>query len=130
MTWKKQETTPKTQTLFDERVKEYNKIKGPREGDWVKHLDGKYTRITYIWHFDNEPNHIQTGGYYGGQFHLNWRHISYSGGLDPGIPETTLKLTRETKEGRVWLFKDGFWGAGRGVDFDMDFRVYEEVKTT
>ncbi len=111
--------------IFKKREKAYNKIEGIRVGDYVRLNTGKLTRVTHIWDLDEKL--IQTGGGEYGQFYIGYGYISYSGGLDPGIDESEFKLTEEQKEGQVWFFKDDHWGAGRGIDYMMKFRIFEQM---
>jgi len=139
------------QLEFLDRVKEYglnneeilhtrmevlNKIKTPRVGDYL--IDGKkVSRITHIWEDENgEIFQLQDGGGEHGQFYLDHGFVSYSGSLDSGVnlPEKKIIKLKEKKEGKVWFFSGDIWGAGRGVDFYVPFRVYKvadiEMKET
>ena len=108
--------------ILSDRMEEYNKIPGARVGDWIRELDGRMTRATHDW-----DHNLQIGGSDYGSFYLGDGYISYSGGLDPGIEKTELRDTGEVKKGKVWFFKDDFWGAGRDINFMVDFRVFEVV---
>lgn len=96
--------------------------------DEPKPKNGRMTRATHDW---NEPGEdtetIQHGGSEFGGYYLGAGYISYSGSLDSGIKKNQLHDTGEVKNGRVWVFKDDFWGAGRGVDYTVQFRVFEVV---
>lgn len=117
-------------TILKHRIKEYNKIKSIRVGDYIKEPNGILTRVTYIWKFSKKDGgwHVQNGGHNGGGYYLGHGYISYSGGLDHGYNINCLKKTNKLKSGYVWFFDNNISGAGRGKDFKMMFRVWE-VKT-
>lgn len=97
----------------------------PQVGEWVREVDGRMSRITYIWELDEGAIHIQHGGSGSGSYYLlDSGHESYSGGLDPGFPGAELELTDETAPGQVWFFHHDFPGAHRGVYFMMPERVW------
>lgn len=104
--------------ILKNRMELYNKKAGVRVGDWLKLPYGLYTRFTHDWGED-----IQTGGSHG--FYLGNGYASYSGSLDSSISKTVLLPTNEIKSGSVWFFDKDISGAGRGVDFEADFRVFE-----
>ena len=83
----------------ERRVTAFNAIKMIREGDYVRHLSGKMDRITYVW-----PESAQTGGCQSSYYLGEGGYVSYSGGLDPGIPLTKLVLTVEFAPARWWSF--------------------------
>lgn len=115
----------KTNTeILNERQAKFNKIQGPRVGDYLyipsndKRVP-EYTRFTHDW-----TDSIQTGGI-GGSFYLGGSgSLSYSGGLDSGVKVADLILTDATKEGSIWFFDEGVVGAGRGKTFSIPMRVY------
>jgi hypothetical protein len=84
--------------------------------------NGETTRFTHDW-----GDSIQTGGC-GSGFYLGEGYISYSGGLDSGVKTSDLKPTDEKMKGWIWIFDKDIWGAGRGVDFEIDFRVFELIE--
>ena len=115
----------KTNTeILNERQTAFNKIQGPRVGDYlyIPSTDKRvpeYTRFTHDW-----TDSIQTGGL-GGSFYMGESGgLGYSGGLDPGVKTADLTLTAATKEGSVWFFDKGRVGAGRGRTFNIPMRVY------
>lgn len=114
--------------LFKRREKLYNEIDGPRIGDYIRVLfpngDAPYTRITHIWKNLGLPDSIQSGGL-GGSYYLGDGYISYSGSLTPGIPGNFLRPTKQKRKGNVWIFHHDFQYAHNGVEYNMDFRVYE-----
>jgi len=112
----------KNTAILKDREAKYNKKAGPRVGDFLKLPDGTYTRFTYDW-----GDSIQTGGA-SRSFYLGNGYISYSGGLDPGIEKSDVKLLKIKKYGLVWFFKDDWQRAGGGIDAKMAFRVFTPVK--
>jgi len=80
---------------------------------------GLFTRFTHAW-----DDTIQTGGGQGG-FYLGNGYISYSGSLDSGVKYSDIEQTSEVKAGSIWFFDKGISGAGRGVDYTMNFRVFK-----
>ena len=114
--------------LFLELEKGYNLIQTIRIGDFVLEPGGKCTRVTQVWEYKNgKPESVQVGGTYGGSFYLGAGYMSYSGGLDPSISVKKLHLTDKTMCGVIWFFNQDRLGEGRGVYYEMDFRVYELV---
>ena len=105
--------------ILERRVNAFNAIKTIMEGDYVRHLSGKMDRVTYVW-----PDSAQTGGGQSSFYLGEGGYVSYSGGLDPGIPLAKLVLTEEVKKGMVWFFSRDHHTAHNGVDFMIDFRVY------
>ena len=117
-------------TIFKERQMVYDAIQGIRIGDYVLEPGGKYTRVTHVWHDEqDQPESAQVGGSKYGSFYLGNGHASYSGGLDPSLPVKELYLIDRGEMGRVWFFSEDRWGAGRGVDYEMSFRVFEHRPT-
>ena len=109
--------------ILERRVTAFNAIKTIREGDYVRHLIGKMDRVTYVW-----PESAQTGGGQGSYYLGEGGYVSYSGGLDPGIPLTKLVLTDEVKKGMIWFFSRDYHIAHNGIDFSIDFRVYNAIE--
>lgn len=108
--------------ILTDRLTKYNKINGPRVGDWIREQSGRMTRATHDWGDDSIMQH---GGGEFGQFYLGDGYISYSGGLDTGIKKASLKLTNEVKAGKVWFFKNDYATAFNDIEYMVDFRVYE-----
>lgn len=105
--------------IFNERVAAYDKKPGARVGDYLILPYGLCTRFTHKW-----DDHIQTGGN-SSSFYLGNGYISYSGGLDSGVKLSDIELTDEVKSGMIWFFDKDISGAGRGVNFEMNFRVFK-----
>lgn len=98
---------------------EREKISGARIGDFVIFPDGRVTRFTYRW-----PDQIQTGS--GGRFHLlEDGNVSYSGGMDPGIPTLQLRVLQgHSRLGRFWIWHHGYAAASNAIDCLVPCRVY------
>lgn len=105
--------------ILKARISLYNEKTGVRVGDWLELPHGEFTRFTHAW-----DDHIQTGGGSGG-YYLGNGYLSYSGGLDSGIKRSDIIPTEQTKRGNIWFFDKDISGAGRGVYFDVEFRVFK-----
>jgi hypothetical protein len=105
------------EAIVAERMRNLNKQEGPRVGDWVTFADGTLRRISYDW-----GDGVQTSDY--GSFHLGEYGVSFSGGLYGTVPTDSLTLTQISRPGDVWIFHHDMAGAGRGVHFQPEFRVY------
>lgn len=117
---------------FDERDAEiratrlaaFEKIPGPRVGDFIEFADGVTRRISYMT-WEGGP---QTSG--GGSWYLGegWTkeeaHVSFSGSLFRSVPPDTLTLTDELRDGLVWFFHHGFAQADNAVHTEIPFRVF------
>ena len=128
------------------RASAYDKIDGPRVGDFIEYADGMTRRIAHLWPADWHDDKIARvqptdGGsfYLGGIGESAWHraqndgqdtdaaaYVSYSGALYPGIRANTLTLTG-SRNGRVWVFHHEQWDAGMGVDDEIAFRVYRST---
>lgn len=98
-------------------------VAGPRVGDFVIFADGVTRRISHVWDcWEDMPASVQTSD--DGSYYLGDGYVSMSGGLHPGIPSDTLTLTDELRPGAVWIFHHDLWGAGRGVETEIPFRVF------
>ena len=116
----------KQDKILADRMAEYDAILGARVGDWIREPDGRMSRATHEWNQNGEMSEIiQHGGGEHGQYYLGKGYLSYSGGLDTGIKKNQLKQTDEMKLGKVWFFKDDYHTAGNGIEYVVDFRVYE-----
>ena len=109
--------------ILKRRISAFNAIKTIREGDYVRHLSGRMDRVTYVW-----PDSAQTRGCQESFYLGEGGYVSYSGGLDPDIPLTILVLTDEVKKGMIWFFSRDHHTAHNGVDFMIDFRVYNVIE--
>lgn len=109
--------------ILAERVKAFDQIAGPRVGDFVEFSNGVTHRFAHDW----GERGLQTTA--GGSWYLGKGYVSFSGGLDPCIPRDSLTDTGDTREGDVWFFHHDLWGAGRGIDARVTFRVYRTTET-
>lgn len=126
MMYPRSELDERDQAILAEREALLNKIKGPREGDWVRFSDGVMHQISHVHNSRSKKlkKGVQTTK--GGSFHLGRTgHVEYSGGLDPLMDMETLTLTEETRDTTVWIFHHGVPQGGGGVHADIPFRVYE-----
>lgn len=117
-------TVEMNQQILERRITAFNAIKRIRVGDYVRHLTGKMDRVTYVW-----PYFAQTGGGQGSYYLGERGYVSYSGGLDPGIELAKLVLTNEVKKGIIWFFSRDNHTAHNGIDFSIDFRIYNVLCT-
>ena len=109
--------------ILERRINALNAVKKIRAGDYVRHLSSKMDRVTHVW-----DDSAQTGGGQSSYYLGEGGYVSYSGGLDPGIPLAKLVLTDEVKKGMVWFFSRDHHTAHNGVDFSIDFRVYNVIE--
>lgn len=105
--------------ILEERKIAFDKIAGPRVGDYLSLPHGIMTRFTHDW-----GEEIQIGGG-SGSFYFGNGYMSYSGGLDPSIEKKYIIQTDEKKDGMVWFFHENSSGGGRGVHFYIPFRVFK-----
>lgn len=102
----------------------------PRVGDWIVFACGTARRVSHVWDFDDEPE--ESWGYQtsleGYGYHLGdsgtQAYVSFSGSLYQSVKRNTLKLTNETRDGRVWFWHHGYQGPNCGVESTAPFRVY------
>ncbi len=108
------------------RLAAFDKLTGPRCGDYVHFACGTVRRVSHVW--DIDPVGVQTSA--GGSWYLGagWTpdeaHVSFSGSLCRSVPLDSLTLTPETRDGLVWFFHHGFAERDNGVDTTIPFRVY------
>jgi hypothetical protein len=122
-----------TTTALDERdsailaarIEAFDRVNGPRDGDYVRFADGIERRISFVTPIEWLPecDSIQTSD--GGSWYLGNGYVSFSGGLYRGVKRETLTLTEETKPGSVWFFHHDYHTAHNGIDTTISFRVYE-----
>src|SRR5689334_9255388 len=105
------------------RMAKLDEQAGPRVGDFVRFADGTLRRVSYHWHGDDGwDGGCQTSD--AGSYHLGNYGVSMSGSLYSSVPTDALVLTDERMAGDVWIFHHDMAGAGRGVHFQPEFRVY------
>lgn len=108
--------------ILAERRTAFNKMTGPRVGDFIRFSCGTVQRIAHIWEWGNGPESIQPGN---GSFYFGPSgHLSMSGGLDPGLSPDLFEETEERLVGRAWFFHHDHHRAHNGIDVRMNFRVY------
>lgn len=112
--------------ILDRRQAGLDRRFTPGVGDVVYYPDGSRRRIAYIW-FDE---HYQpTDGRYAGSFYLGEDgYVSFSGGLDPGIPIDKLDGINTGHElARCWFFRHDHRRAHNAVDVKASFRVWRST---
>lgn len=114
------ETLPENLKILKRRVRQLNKIKTPRVGDFIIMNDGSVRRFAHNW-----DNGLQPSASFG-SFYLGNGYISYSGALDPTIPNEDIIETRKKRAGLVWFFSRNRQGADRGIHYKIKFRVYKQ----
>jgi hypothetical protein len=96
------------------------RLANPRalEGDWVEFDDFVTRRISHVW-----PEHVQTSD--GGSWHISRSGCgSFSGGLYPGVPQSSLTDTKTLRPARFWFFHRDMGRAHHGVYADVNVRVW------
>ena len=121
----------KNAEILAERIAAYDKIEGPRVGDYLDFAEPQRSRyegrtassfrIAHDWGDRVQP--ACCGGDTG-SFYLSVGSMSYSGGLAPPIPTSRLEATGLHRSGCLWFFSENITGAGRGVHFSAQFRVF------
>jgi len=96
----------------------------PRTGEYVRLLDGRLHRFSYVHDFEDWQR-AQTSAE--GSWYLGDGYASFSGSLDPGIPFERLRVTGGRMGARFWLFHHDYAMAHNGVDFKIPVRIWEEV---
>jgi hypothetical protein len=103
--------------LLAKKVAEFDKIDGPRVGDFLRFPNGECCRIAKI---DDEAFQLGNGGF----FLYGKGGCEYSGGLYAVHPTGSLRPTGETKSGAIWFFNKDEPAENNGVDFSIEFRVF------
>lgn len=112
-------------TIKEKRLAKWNKVEGPRVGDWCIMPDGTMRRFTYDW-----GDRIQTtcAGSNDASFYFGDGYMSFSGSLDPPILKEKLIDTWTMKEGNAWFFHHNYPAASNGVYCRVPCRVYMVVE--
>jgi hypothetical protein len=108
--------------ILAQRIQQWQKVDGPRVGDFVHMPDGSLRRFTHDWGDD-----IQTtcGSFPGDvSFYFGGDYMSFSGSLDPAIEKAKLTDTGETRDGKAWFFHHDWAKAHNGVSVMVPCRVY------
>lgn len=95
----------------------FDAMPGPRTGDYVVFADDVVRRISHCW-----DGRVQTSD--DGSWYFTGAHMSFSGGLYPPVPLSTLVDTGRQRPAWAWMFHHGIAKAGNGVDFKVMVRVY------
>ena len=103
---------------------------GPRVGDYVTMADGSIERFSHDWgdEIQTSPGGSWFIGTFGGPLRSNTighAYVSFSGGLNPSVPITTLRDTGKQKDGRFWFWHHNQPGADRGIDAFFPCRMYQ-----
>jgi len=107
--------------IATDRIKAYNKRRGPRVGDFIIMPDGSYQRFSYKW-----PEGLQTSN--GGSYFLGSSgYASMSGSLNRTVPNKQIKPTPERKEGPFWFFHHDMATAHNAVGVRALCRVYRHT---
>lgn len=107
------------QAILEAAIKARESIMSPAIGDFVLFPTGELERFSHDW-----DEVIQTAP--SGSFHLlKCGDGSFSGGLNPAIPVSSLELIPARLPGTFWFFHHGISGAGRGVHCEIMCRVYK-----
>jgi hypothetical protein len=117
----------KNAEILAERIAVYDKIDGPRVGDYMEFPDGKAFRIAHDWGDQVQPATCEGDT---GSFYFSVGSMSYSGGLTPPIHTSRLGATGRYRSGCFWFFSENITGAGRGVHFGAQFRVFRVIPET
>lgn len=110
--------------ILAKRLAHWNALQGPRVGDWVVMRDGSMRRFTHDWGEDIQTTDPKFGL---GSFYLGDGYMSYSGSLDSALAKHSFQDLGETKTADCWFFHHDFWGADRGVHFQVFCKVYRQV---
>lgn len=104
----------------------WDRIEGPRVGDYVDLPDGSRRKFTHDWGDGLQttcgPRHPCHGDT---SFYLGDGYTSFSGSLDPAIPRDKIQATDEVADGRFWFFHHGHTQAHNGVYFSVPCRVFK-----
>jgi len=111
-------------TILQKRSADWDKTPGPRVGDFIQMQDGTERRLTHDWGEGIQTTTLK----FDASFYLG-RHgcVSFSGGLDPSIPKSSLEWTGRKKMGRFWFFHHDHRVAHNGVYFKSPCRVYRQT---
>jgi len=112
-------------TILERRVARRERFAGPRVGDFCVMRTGEERRFTYHW---GDRIQVNMKGI-SSSFYLDDHGVmDYSGGLDPAIPITKLKLRpADVRDGRCWFFHHDLHRAGNAAYALVPCRVFEEA---
>lgn len=110
--------------ILAEREAAFNSHEGPRVGDYVHMLDGTLQRFSHDWGKDIQT----TDGRFGTSFYLDRAgYAEFSGGLNPAILKSKLRLTPETMLGHFWFFSNNEVKAHNGITVNIPCRVFKQI---
>lgn len=98
-----------------------------KAGDYIRFADGTLRRVSHVWTGENDqPESIQTDcPEFGSSFYLGDGWMSFSGGLHPGVPASTLTRTQELISGKCWFFHNDFAYRDNGVYISIPCPVWD-----
>lgn len=99
------------------RKAEWDKLEGPRIGDFAAFPDGHLERFCQHW-----GDAIQTSK--GGSYYLGRGYVSMSGGCNPAIPLERIFNSGQTRLGNFWFFHHDVSQAHSDVGVEMPCRVF------
>ena len=119
------ELDERDQKILAERITKWQKLTGPRVGDFVHMPDGTLRRFTHHWGDGLQTTCGGTHPCAGNQsFYFGGEYMSFSGSLDSLIPLARIADTGECKDGSVWFFHHNHMTAHNGVHAKIPCRVY------
>ncbi|MDR0285751.1 MAG: hypothetical protein LBI33_12825 [Propionibacteriaceae bacterium] len=119
------EASDKDRDIYRRRVAAYQERRDTVQvGDYALVPGGTYKRVCHLYD-DGGVQLTRCGSWHLGE----GGHLSFSGGLDPVIPQSSLRPTGETKDGDMWFFHNGEWCAENAVHGVMPLTVWR-VDTT
>jgi len=115
--------------ILDIRIKEYDKLLGPRVGDFVRFPNDELRRFTHDWDKDIQTTCASKHPCHEDQsFYLGEGYTQFSGSLDKAILKNKLILTNEIKEGHFWFFHHHEVCAYNSVSVSAPCRVFNYVE--
>lgn len=109
------------ESILSDRQKWLDNREGIGVGDFV--LDGDSEKILRVAHDWGDSVQL-TDGRYGSSFYLGDQYVSFSGGLNPGIPRLRFRATDKRRVGACWFFSENSAQAHNGYYTEAVFRVW------
>ena len=98
----------------------------PKQGEFMEAPDGTLRRIAHVWHTDDGMIEWQpvsgNGSYFMGQ-----GYMSMSGSLESS-ERHQYEPTDRTHPASAWTWHRGWSGAGNGVNFIVNVRVWKQLE--
>jgi hypothetical protein len=117
--------------ILRDRIAQWQRVDGPRVGDYVRMLDGTLRRFTHDWgdalQVTVGPVSVCAGDE---RFYFAGDCMSFSGSLDPAIPAAELEDTGRLSSGAAWFFHHDQVRAHYGVRCTVPCRVYRQRGAT